>query len=81
MILFKNINGETYNEQELIGYAEEEGVTLEQYMQDKTFEMVEDEETAVTTVDPTAASDTDLQPDDSSLSRRKTKIIRSSFFY
>lgn len=38
---YLNKNGETYTEQELIGYAEEENLTLEEYMSTKTFEVVD----------------------------------------
>ena len=38
---YLNKNGETYTEQELIGYAEEEGLTLEEYIGTKTFEVVD----------------------------------------
>jgi len=67
MILFKNINGETYNEQELIGYAKEDGMTLEQYMQDKTFEMIEVDESDETVTTTTETDVMDLGSDDGSL--------------
>ena len=38
---YLNKNGETYTEQELIGYAKEEGLTLEEYVKTKTFKIVE----------------------------------------
>ena len=38
---YLNKNGETYTEEELIGYAEDEGLTLEDYMQTKSFEVIE----------------------------------------
>ena len=41
MSLYLNKNGETYTEDELIGYADEEGLSLEEYMETKTFTMVE----------------------------------------
>ena len=41
MSLYLNKNGETYTEDELIGYAEEEGLSLEEYMETKTFSIIE----------------------------------------
>ena len=43
MSLYLNKNGETYTEDELIGYAEEEGLSLDEYMETKTFTMVEED--------------------------------------
>ena len=38
---YLNKNGETYTEQELISYARLEGLTLQEYISNKTFEKVD----------------------------------------
>ena len=47
---YLNKNGLTYTEEDLIGYAQDDGVTLEEYIQSKDFEPIEPEETVETPV-------------------------------
>ena len=57
MLEYLNKNGKTYTEAEIQAWANRAGVSLQEYIDSKTFEVIEPGKAKDSTVDPTVSQD------------------------